>query len=84
MIAADLRPAAAELAGRDAEEFTDAGPPLVGQCFAVDQDQRRGGVRGDDRTRDHRFARSWRGDQHAQVMAGEFACRFRCSLVNVR
>ena len=34
--AAQLRPAAAELAGLDAEEFGDPGPPLVGEGLAVD------------------------------------------------
>jgi hypothetical protein len=38
--AADLRPAAAELSRRYAEEFADAGPPLVGQCLAIYQDKR--------------------------------------------
>ncbi len=36
--AAEFRAAAAELAGGDAEEFGDAGSPLVGEGFAVDQD----------------------------------------------
>jgi hypothetical protein len=34
--AAQLRPAAAELPGLDAEELGDPGPPLVGKCFPVD------------------------------------------------
>src|SRR5262249_59924993 len=34
--AAQLRPAAAELPGLDAEEFGDPGPPLVGEGLAVD------------------------------------------------
>ena len=47
----DLRPAAAELPGLDAEELADAGAPLVGQCLAVDQHQRGGAVGGDDARR---------------------------------
>ena len=38
---ADLRPAAAELAWLDAEVLVDAGPPLVGQRFAVYQHEGR-------------------------------------------
>jgi hypothetical protein len=34
--AAQLRPAAAELPGLDAEELGDPGPPLVGEGFPVD------------------------------------------------
>ena len=47
--AAQLRAAAAELAGLDAEELSDPGPPLVGQGLAVDQDKRGDLVGGDDR-----------------------------------
>jgi hypothetical protein len=59
---ADFRPAAAELAGRDPEELTDLGPPLVGQCPAIYQHQRRSPVRGGDGARDHGLARPGRGD----------------------
>ena len=37
---AELRAAAAKLPGLHAEELTDAAAPLVGQRFAVNQDQR--------------------------------------------
>jgi hypothetical protein len=74
--APDLRPAAAELSRRYAEEFADTGPPLVGQCLAVHQDKRRGAVRGDDRARDHRLTGPGRGDQHAEVVTGQFMRRF--------
>jgi hypothetical protein len=36
--APELGPAAAELPGLDAEELSDPGPPLVGQCLAIYQD----------------------------------------------
>jgi hypothetical protein len=38
--AAQLRAAAAELPGLDAEELGDPAPPLVGEGLAIDQDQR--------------------------------------------
>jgi hypothetical protein len=37
---AELCPAAADLAGLDTEELADPGAPLVGECLAVDQDER--------------------------------------------
>jgi len=47
--AAQLRPAATELPGRDAEELADPGPPLVSQGLSVHQDEGRDLVPGDDR-----------------------------------
>ena len=46
---AQLGTAAAELPGFHAEELADPGPPLVGQGFAVDQDERGDLAGGDDR-----------------------------------
>ena len=46
--AAQLRPAAPELSGLDAEEFGDPCPPLVGQCLAVDEHQGGDPVFGDE------------------------------------
>jgi hypothetical protein len=66
--AAGLGPAAAELAGLDAEQVADPGAPLVGQCLAVDQHQGGGHVSGDGRTGDHSLARPWGRDEHAEVV----------------
>ena len=58
----------AELARLDAEELPDAGPPLVGERLAVDQDEGRRLAPGDQRARHNRLARSrWR-HQNAEVM----------------
>jgi len=73
--AAQLRPAAAELPGLDAEELADPGPPLLGQGLAVDQDKCGDLVSGDDRARHHGLPRPGRRDQHPQVMLGEFRDR---------
>jgi hypothetical protein len=54
--AVQLRPAAAELPGLDAEELGDPGAPLVGECLPVDQNQRGCLVRGDDRAGDYGLA----------------------------
>jgi hypothetical protein len=61
-------PAPAELPSLDAEQVQDAGAPLVGQCLAVDQDQRGGGLPGDERARQHRLTGPGRGDEDAQVV----------------
>jgi hypothetical protein len=53
---AELGPAGSELAGLRAEELADAGTPLLGQGLAVDQDERRRGVRGDHGAGDDRLA----------------------------
>ena len=68
---AELGPAAAELAGLDAEELADTGPPLVGQRLAVDQDERRCGMFRDQRAGDDRLARPWRRDQDTLLMIGQ-------------
>ena len=67
-----LGPAAAELPGLDAEELADPGPPLVGQGLAVDQDERGDLVGGDDRAGHDGLPGSGRGDEHAEVMPGQF------------
>ena len=56
--AAQLRPAATQLARGDAEVLGQPRPPLIGEGLAVDQHQRRGVVPGDQRTRDHGLART--------------------------
>src|SRR5260370_20631736 len=68
---ANRRPAPAELPGRDPEQLADLRSPLVGQRLAVDQHERRGGVAGDDGTRDHCLTGTWRGDQYAEVNTGQ-------------
>jgi hypothetical protein len=73
--AAQLRPAAAELPGLDAEELADPGPPLVRQGLAVDQDKRGDLMSGDHRARHHCLPRPGRRDQHPQVMLREFRDR---------
>jgi len=65
--AAKLRTAAAELAGLDAEELSNPGPPLVGQGLAVDQDKRGDLVGGDDRAGHHGLPGSGRRNQHPEV-----------------
>ena len=69
--AAQLRAATTELARGNAEVFGQPRPPLIGEGLAVDQHQRRGGVSGDQRARDHGLARPGRRDQHPMVMIGE-------------
>ena len=69
--AAQLCPAAAELPGLDAEEPGDPGPPLVSQGLAVDQDQRGGPLRRDDRASDHGLARPGRRVEHPEVVPGQ-------------
>jgi hypothetical protein len=73
--AAELRAAAAELAGLDAEELGDPGPPLVGQGLAVDQDERGDLVGGDDRAGHHGLPGSWWRDQYPEVVPGELGDR---------
>src|SRR5262249_18526730 len=68
---AQLCPAAAELAGLDAQELADAGTPLVGPRLAVDQDERRSRVHGDECAGNDRLARSWRRDQDPEFVAGQ-------------
>ena len=68
--------AAAELPGLDAEELADPGSPLVGQCFAVDQDKRGDLMSGDHRRTPSRSSPTpGGGDQHTEVMLREFRDR---------
>jgi hypothetical protein len=55
----------------DAQELGDAGPPLVGEGLAVDQDQCGCLVSGDDRAADHSLARPWRRDEHPEIVPGQ-------------
>ena len=80
---AELGPAAAELAGLDAEELADAGPPLVGQRLAVDQDERRCGMLRDQRAGDDCFPRPWRRDQDTLLMTARSVTASRCRPVKV-
>ncbi len=73
----ELRPAAAELPGRDPEMVTDAGPPLVGQGLAVYEHQRGDRMRGDDRAGDDGLAGAGRRHQDAQVVS-QVEARRRC------
>ena len=73
--AAQLGAAAAELAGFDAEELSDPGPPLVGQGLAVDQDEGGDLVGGNDRAGHHGLPGSGRRNQHPEVVPGEFRDR---------
>jgi hypothetical protein len=65
--AADL----ADVGGVDIEVLGQPGTPLVDQLLAVDDDQRRQLVVGDDRARHDRLARTGRRDEHSEVVAGE-------------
>ncbi|OSY34574.1 hypothetical protein BG845_06727 [Pseudonocardia autotrophica] len=69
--AAQLRAAATELARDDAEVLGQPRPPLISEGLAVDQHQRRGGVPGDQRARDHGLTYPGRRDQHPVVVIGE-------------
>jgi hypothetical protein len=69
--APQLGAATTELARGDAEVLGQPRPPLIGEGLAVDQNERRGGVPSDQRTRDHGLARAGRGDQHPMIMVGE-------------
>jgi hypothetical protein len=69
--ATQLCPAAAQLPRLDVEELADAGAPLVGQGLAIDQDQRRCAVRGDQRAGDDSLARTWGRDQNRELVAGQ-------------
>ena len=62
-----LGASAAPLAGLDPEQLVDPHAPLIGQCFAVDQNQGRDCVAGDQRAGDDGLSRSRRCDQDAQA-----------------
>jgi hypothetical protein len=63
-----LRPAATELPGLDAEELSDPGPPLIGEGLPVDQDQRGCLVPGDHGAGDHGLARPRRRNEHPEIV----------------
>lgn len=66
--AGEFAPAAADLAGLDAQQVADLGAPLLGQRLTVDQDQGGGATLGDDRAGHDRLARSGRRDEYAVVV----------------
>ena len=68
--AGELAPAAAELAGPDAQELFDPGAPLFGEGFAVDEHQGGGAAFGDHGAGHDRLPGSGRGDEHT-VVVGE-------------
>ena len=73
--AGGLGPSAAALAGLDAEQVVDAGPPLVGEGLAVDQHERRHAVGGDQCAGDDGLARAGWRDQHTEVMGSQYVVR---------
>src|SRR5215212_6070580 len=69
--AGGLAVSAAALTGLHAEQFADAGAPLVGEGFAVDEHECGDRVVSDQRAGYDRLACSGRGYQHAGFLVGE-------------
>jgi hypothetical protein len=80
----ELASTRADLSGADAQELFDAGAPLFGQDFAVDEYQRGGGAFGDHGAGDDGLARTGWGDEHTVVMREQGADRGGLSGLQVR
>jgi hypothetical protein len=73
--AGEFASAAAELTGLDSEELLDAGAPLVGEGFAVDENQGGGVAFGDHGAGHDGLAGAGWGDQDPVVVGEECADR---------
>lgn len=65
---------AADLSALDSEVLLQSVAPLVGERFAVDQNERRSGAGCDRGAGDYRLARSRRCDEHTGVLINELSC----------
>jgi hypothetical protein len=72
--AGELAPAAAELAGLEAEELRDTHAPLVGEGFAVDEDQGRCTAFGDHGAAHDGLPGAGRGDKQPRT-----SCAMNCT-----
>ena len=66
--AGDLRPSTADLAALEPQVLLDPVAPLVGEGFAVNQDQRAGRTRSDCGTGDHSLAGARGSDEDTRVL----------------